>query len=65
MARAVPSSPIVVDAAVFYDIEAWRFKLNFKNLTDEEYETRGIAGATSVIPADPFAVYAGVEFRVR
>jgi len=58
-------SSVVVDAAFFYDRQAWRFKLNLKNVTDEEYELRGIAGASSVIPADPFAVYAGIEFRVR
>lgn len=58
-------SALVVDAAAFYDWDAWRLKLNLKNLTDEEYETRGIAGASSVIPADPFAVYASIEFRLR
>jgi outer membrane receptor protein involved in Fe transport len=58
-------SALILDAAAFYDREAWRFKLNLKNLTDEEYETRGIAGASSVIPADPFAVYASIEFRLR
>jgi len=57
-------SALVFDAALFFDLEAWRFKLNLKNLTDEDYETRGIAGSTSVIPADPFAVYAGIEFRM-
>jgi TonB-dependent siderophore receptor len=57
-------SSIVLDAAAFYDMKAWRFKLNLKNFTDEEYEMRGIAGASSVIPADPFAVYASIEFRM-
>ena len=56
---------VVLDAAVFYDTEQWRFKLNLQNLTDEEYEMRSIAGATSVIPADPFAAYLTVEFRLR
>jgi len=51
------------DAAVFYDLDRCRFSLNFKNLTDREYETRGF-GSTSVLPADPFAVYAGVDFRL-
>jgi outer membrane receptor protein involved in Fe transport len=55
---------VVFDAAVFYDVSAWRLKLNLKNVTDEEYETRGIAGSASVIPADPFAVFASVEFRM-
>ncbi len=56
-------SYLTFDAAVFYDIDRWRFSLNFKNLTDREYETRGF-GSTSAIPADPFAVYAGVDFRL-
>ena len=56
---------VVVDGAMFYDTPSWRFKLNLKNLTDQDYDTRGTAGATSVIPADPFAAYASVEFRLR
>jgi hypothetical protein len=47
---------------VFYDLASWRLKLNLKNFTDEDYETRGF-GSASVIPANPFAVYAGVEYR--
>ena len=58
-------SYFVVDAAAFYEFDAWRFKLNLKNVTDEEYETRGTAGGASVIPADPFAAYASVEYRFR
>lgn len=52
-----------VDASVFYDIKAWRFSVNFKNLTDTDYETRGF-GPFAVIPANPFAVYCGVDFRL-
>lgn len=51
------------DAALFYDVRDWRLNLNFKNLTDEEYFTRGF-GSTSVIPAEGFAVYGGVEYRM-
>jgi len=58
-------SYFVADAAVFYELDAWRFRLNLKNITDEEYEMRGIAGGASVIPADPFAAYASVEYRFR
>jgi len=58
-------SSLVLDGALFFDTESWRFKVNLKNVTDEEYETRGTAGATSVIPADPFAAYASIEFRLR
>ncbi|MDY7094063.1 MAG: TonB-dependent siderophore receptor [Acidobacteriota bacterium] len=50
------------DAAVFYELPAWRFQVNFKNLTDEEYFTRGF-GNTSVIPAPGFEAYGGVEYR--
>jgi TonB-dependent siderophore receptor len=53
----------IVDAAGFYDLKAWRFRLNVKNLTDTQYENRGVAGDSSVIPANPFAVYGSVEYR--
>ncbi len=56
---------LVLDAGLFFDTESWRFKVNLKNVTDEEYEARGIAGAASIIPADPFAAYAAIEFRLR
>ena len=59
---SVDGSHVTVDAMVFYDFDKLRLKLNLKNLTDEEYERRGF-GAGSVVPADPFAVYASVEFR--
>lgn len=51
------------DAAGFYDYNHWRFSLNFKNLTDKKYETRGF-GPFSVIPASPFAIYGSVDFRL-
>ncbi|HSE40426.1 MAG TPA: TonB-dependent receptor, partial [Acidobacteriota bacterium] len=51
------------DAVVYYDWSQWRFSLNFKNLTDKDYEIRGF-GSSSVIPADPFAIYGGVEFKL-
>jgi catecholate siderophore receptor len=54
---------LVLDAAVYYDFRRCRVTLNLKNLTDVEYERRGFGG-TSVIPADPFAVYAGFELRM-
>ena len=54
-------SATVFDATVFYRADGWRVNLNFKNLTDEEYEVRGF-GSDSVIPADPFAVYATIGF---
>jgi iron complex outermembrane receptor protein len=53
----------LLDATAYYDRGDWRFRLNLKNITDEEYETRGF-GSTSVIPAPKFTVYAGVDFRM-
>lgn len=52
----------VVDAMVSYDIKAWRAQLNFRNVTDEEYELRGF-GTQSVIPADPASVYFTLGYR--
>jgi TonB-dependent siderophore receptor len=56
-------SATVFDAALSYRGEGWRVNLNIKNLTDEEYEVRGF-GSDSVIPADPFAVYATLGFEL-
>jgi len=53
---------LVLDAAAFYDLEAWRFKLNVKNLTDEEYESGSFA-STSVVPANPLSVYGSLDYR--
>lgn len=51
-----------LDAAVYYDRGPWQLNLNFKNLTDEEYLTRGFGGS-SVIPAPGFATYAGFHYN--
>jgi len=51
---------LTLDAMVSYKRGPVRGVLNFKNLTDREYEARGF-GSASAIPADPFAVYAKVE----
>jgi TonB-dependent siderophore receptor len=53
-----------VNAALFYDLADWRLNLQLKNLTDEEYFTRGF-GNTSVIPAPGFAIYGGFEYRLK
>lgn len=53
---------VIVDATVFYDWGECRVKLNVKNLTDKEYETRGF-GPNSVTPANPFSAYAGFEYK--
>jgi iron complex outermembrane receptor protein len=54
---------LVVDAMASYRLGRTTLSVNAKNLTDREYETRGF-GRSSVIPADPFALYAtvGVAF---
>jgi TonB-dependent siderophore receptor len=56
-------SALTFDAALFWDRGAQRFSLNLKNLTGEEYETRGF-GATSVIPAPGFSVSGGYTYRM-
>jgi len=53
---------VILDAAAFYDFDAWRFKLNFKNLTDTEYETGSFA-SMSVVPAAGFTLYGSVDYR--
>jgi iron complex outermembrane receptor protein len=52
---------VTLDATLSYQHQNWLLKLNFKNLTNQEYETRGF-GNSAVIPADPFAVYANLQF---
>jgi len=52
-----------LDAALFYERGDWRLSLNFDNLTDAEYFTRGF-GSTSVIPAPGLAVYGGLAYRL-
>jgi iron complex outermembrane receptor protein len=53
----------VLDAVLSYRRKNLRASLNFKNLTDAEYFTRGY-GSSSVLPADSFAVYARIELRL-
>ena len=53
----------VLDVSLIYELKAWRFRVHAKNLTDEEYETRGISGSESVIPAPGFALYGSAEYR--
>ncbi|MFC2084099.1 TonB-dependent receptor [Bacteroidota bacterium] len=50
---------LIFDAIVYYKWKQFKFSLNIKNLTNEEYEMRGFGG-TSVIPADPRAIYGKV-----
>ncbi len=51
-------------ATVYYRVGQWKLSLNLKNLTDRDFETRGF-GNSAVIPADPFAAYASVQFAIQ
>lgn len=52
---------VTLDATLFFERGPWRFDLNLKNLTNEEYLTRGF-GNTSVIPAPGFNAYGGIRY---
>jgi TonB-dependent siderophore receptor len=49
-----------LDAMVSYQVKKLRLRVNVRNLTGTEYETRGF-GSVSAIPARPFEVYARAE----
>ena len=51
------------DAALSYKVKRATLRLNLKNLSDQEYTTRGFGNA-SVIPANPFAVYGSIQIGV-
>jgi catecholate siderophore receptor len=53
----------LVDARVSWERGPLSLSLNFKNLTDREYETRGNGGA-SVLPGEPFAVSARLAVQL-
>jgi TonB-dependent siderophore receptor len=50
-----------LDASLFYRHRHWRVSLYGKNLTGEEYLTRGF-GSASVIPAPTESVFAALEY---
>jgi TonB-dependent siderophore receptor len=54
------SDYFLLDAMAAYRRGRFKGSLHFKNITDTDYETRGF-GSASVIPANPFAVYARIE----
>ncbi len=56
-------SALTFDAAVSYRFNRFRWSVNLKNLTDKKFETRGFRN-TSVIPANPFAVYGSLDFSL-
>ena len=51
---------LTLDASASYTYGHATVRLNARNLTDREYETRGF-GAMSVIPAPPFGLYAAIQ----
>ena len=51
-------------ANLYYRVGQWKLSLNLKNLTNRDFETRGF-GNSAVIPADPFAVNASVQFSMH
>lgn len=53
----------LLDARLSWARGPLNVSVNFKNLTDREYETRGNGGA-SVLPGEPFAMYARLELRL-
>ena len=53
----------LLDASLWWDRGSWRFNVNLRNLTDEEYYTRSSRG-TSVIPMPGFEAYAGFQYRL-
>ncbi len=50
---------VLLDASLAYDFGPWELQVNLRNLTDEEYFTRGF-GNTSVLPAPGFEAHGGV-----
>ncbi len=54
---------VAADAVLFYSAEQWTVRVNGKNLNDASYETRGF-GASSVIPANPLAIFGSLQFNL-
>ncbi|HSR51932.1 MAG TPA: TonB-dependent siderophore receptor [Acidobacteriota bacterium] len=52
---------VLVNAMASYRINRWRLAVNFDNIGDTDYETRGFS-SQSVIPGNPFAVYASLRY---
>ena len=56
-------STATLDASLSYELGDFGLNLHLRNLTDEEYFTRGFGNA-SVIPAPGLSVYGGLEYRL-
>ena len=57
------SSYVLLNAALSYGRNDWRLGLRLRNLTDEDYETRGF-GSSAVIPGEPLSVSLSFEYRL-
>lgn len=54
---------LIFNAILYYNWNQFKFSVNVKNITNEEYEIRGFGG-TSVIPASPRSIYGKVAFSL-
>ena len=54
---------LIFDAIVYFKWNRFKVSLNFKNISDEDYEMRGF-GATSVIPANPRSIYGSIRLAL-
>ncbi len=52
---------LVFDAVASYGVRNWKVSVNFKNLSNRDYQMRGF-GANSVIPADGVGIFATLTF---
>ncbi|MFQ5527179.1 MAG: TonB-dependent receptor [Thermoanaerobaculia bacterium] len=57
------SSYVLLNAALSYGRDDWRVGLRLRNLTDEDYETRGF-GSSAVIPGEPLSASLSFEYRL-
>lgn len=57
------SSYVLLNAALSYGRDDWRIGLRLRNLSDEEYETRGF-GSSAVIPGQEQSVSLSFEYRL-
>ncbi|MFG3816274.1 TonB-dependent siderophore receptor [Limnothrix redekei] len=51
------------NAAIFYQRDNYRFALNFRNFTDEDYIRSAGGGNTSITPGTPFTVTGSASIR--
>ncbi len=57
------ASYALLNAAVSYGRRDWRLGLRLRNLTDQDYETRGF-GTSAVIPGEPLSAALSFEYRL-